>query len=42
MSHKFANLFSKLSESTLYKEKISYSKKYRLNSIRLAIFRGIS
>ena len=37
MYHKFANLFSKLSESTFYKDQVSFSKKYRVISIRLAI-----
>ena len=42
MYQSLANLFSKLSESTLYKEKqVIFSKKYRVISIRLAILRGI-
>ena len=40
MYHNLAGLFSKLSESTFYKE-ISFSKRYRGKSIRLAILRGI-
>ena len=41
MYHEFANLFSKLSKSTFYKELVSFSKKYRSKSIRLAVLRGI-
>ena len=42
MYHNLADLFSKLSESTFYKEiKVSFSKKYRDKNIRLAFLRGI-
>ena len=34
MYHYFANLFFKLSESTFDKEGVSFSKKYRVKSIR--------
>ena len=41
MYHNFANLFSKLSESTFYKE-ISSNKKYRVKSISLVVLQGIT
>ena len=37
MYHNFANLFYKLSESTFYKKWVSFHKKYRVRSIRLAV-----
>ena len=37
MYHNFASLFSKLSESTFYKEKSKFHKLYRFKSIRLAV-----
>ena len=39
--HNFANLFSKFSETTCYKEISKFSIKYRVKSIRLAVSRGI-
>ena len=40
--HKFANLFSKLSESTFNKELSKFKKKkYNVKSIRLAVLLGI-
>ena len=44
MYHNFANLFSKLSESTFYKKisTVSFNKKYRFkSSIRLVVLIGI-
>ena len=41
MYHNFTNLFSKLSESPFYKEYVSFSKTYRLKSVRLAVLQGI-
>ena len=39
--HNFANLFSKLSETTFYEEIRKFQYKYRVKSIRLAVLRGI-
>ena len=39
--HNFANLFSKLSKTVFTKKLVSFSKKYKVNSIRLAVLRGI-
>ena len=41
MYHNFANLFSKLSESTFYKEISKFQLKVYIKIIRLAILREI-
>ena len=42
MYHNFAKIFSKLLESTFQKgKKVSFNKKYRVKSIRLALLRRI-
>ena len=38
MSHNFANLFSKLSESTFTRKQVRFSKTYRVKSIRFCCF----
>ena len=39
--HNFANLFSKLSKTVFTKKLVSFSKKYKVNIIRLAVLQGI-
>ena len=41
MYHNFDNLFNKLSKRTFNKKRVSFSKRYRVKSIRLAIMQGI-